>query len=88
VVGGRSGGRRSGLSSPEFAAVWQLTSEQDWEICERQQRGINSSAYRPGPYSPYKEYNVDGFVRWYLKSLGVKKIEQPRADLEIRTAGK
>jgi Rieske 2Fe-2S family protein len=48
---------------------WQLTSEQDWEICERQQRGVNSSAYTPGPYSTYKEYNVDGFVRWYLKSL-------------------
>jgi len=50
---------------------WQLTSEQDWEICERQQRGINSSAYAPGPYSPFKEYNVDGFVRWYVKSLGL-----------------
>ena len=46
---------------------WQLTSEQDWEICERQQRGVNSSAYQPGPYSSYKEYNVDGFVRWYLQ---------------------
>ncbi len=49
---------------------WQLTSEQDWQICERQQRGVNSSAYTPGPYSPYKEYNVDGFVRWYLKMVG------------------
>ena len=48
---------------------WQLTSEQDWEICERQQLGVNSSAYSPGPYSTYKEYNVDSFVRWYLKSL-------------------
>ena len=48
---------------------WQLTSEQDWEICERQQRGVNSSAYIPGPYSTYKEYNVDAFVRWYLKQL-------------------
>ncbi|MBM3846296.1 MAG: aromatic ring-hydroxylating dioxygenase subunit alpha [Verrucomicrobia bacterium] len=48
---------------------WQLTSEQDWEICERQQKGINSSAYRPGPYSPYKDYNVDAFVRWYLQSI-------------------
>jgi Rieske 2Fe-2S family protein len=52
---------------------WQLTSEQDWEICERQQRGINSSAYSPGPYSTYKEYNVDSFVRWYLKSLGASR---------------
>ena len=45
---------------------WQLTSEQDWQICERQQKGVNSSAYRPGPYSTFKEYNVASFVRWYL----------------------
>lgn len=57
---------------------WQLTSEQDWVICERQQRGINSSAYSPGPYSPYKEYNVESFVRWYLKSLAASGIEEPR----------
>jgi len=48
---------------------WQLTSEQDWVICERQQKGVNSSAYTPGPYSTYKEYNVEGFVRWYLQIL-------------------
>lgn len=48
---------------------WQLTSEQDWEICERQQRGVNSSAYVPGPYSTYKEYNVDAFIRWYLHQI-------------------
>jgi Rieske 2Fe-2S family protein len=48
---------------------WQLTSEQDWEICRNQQRGVESSRYQPGPYSPYKEYNVDRFVQWYLKQL-------------------
>jgi Rieske 2Fe-2S family protein len=48
---------------------WQLTSEQDWQLCENQQRGVSSSAYTPGPYSTYKEYNVDGFVRWYLRLL-------------------
>jgi Rieske 2Fe-2S family protein len=48
---------------------WQLTSEQDWVICENQQRGVSSSAYRPGPYSTFKEYNVDNFVRWYLQKL-------------------
>lgn len=51
---------------------WQLTSEQDWVICERQQRGLRSSGYVPGPYSTFKEYNVEGFVRWYLKLLGTK----------------
>jgi Rieske 2Fe-2S family protein len=48
---------------------WQLTSEQDWQICERQQLGVNSSAYTPGPYSTYKEYNVERFVRWYMQML-------------------
>jgi glycine betaine monooxygenase A len=48
---------------------WQLTSEQDWAICERQQKGVDSSAYEPGPYSKFKEYNVDAFVRWYVKTL-------------------
>lgn len=48
---------------------WQLTSEQDWELCERVQRGVNSSRYIPGPFSKDKEYNVDAFVRWYLKEL-------------------
>ena len=48
---------------------WQLTSEQDWELCERAQRGVSSSRYTPGPYSTHKEYNVDSFVRWYLKHL-------------------
>ena len=51
---------------------WKLTSDQDWEICDRQQRGVNSSAYTPGPYSTCKEYNVDSFVRWYLKMLTLK----------------
>ena len=48
---------------------WKLTSEQDWELCERAQRGVSSSAYTPGPYSKHKEYNVDSFVRWYLGRL-------------------
>lgn len=53
---------------------WQLTSEQDWEICERQQKGVASSAYTPGPYSTYKEYNVERFICWYLKQLQASKI--------------
>jgi Rieske 2Fe-2S family protein len=56
-------------SLDDLLPFWQLTSEQDWEICGNQQRGVESSAYRPGPYSRYKEYNVDRFVRWYLKKL-------------------
>lgn len=45
---------------------WQLTSEQDWALCERVQRGVTSSAYRPGPLSEGREYNLDAFLRWYV----------------------
>jgi Rieske 2Fe-2S family protein len=53
----------------DIMPFWQLTSEQDWELCERADRGIKSSGYRPGPLSTYKEYNVDAFLRWYLQQL-------------------
>ena len=51
----------------ELLPFWQLTSEQDWKICRNQQTGVNGTACTPGPYSTTKEYNVDAFVRWYLK---------------------
>lgn len=48
---------------------WQLTSEQDWAICERQQRGVASSVFVPGPLSPDKEGNVDRFLSWYTHAI-------------------
>jgi glycine betaine monooxygenase A len=53
----------------DITPFWQLTSEQDWELCEKAQKGVNSSHYLPGPLSTYKEYNVDAFVRWCLHQL-------------------
>jgi Rieske 2Fe-2S family protein len=48
---------------------WQLTSEQDWQICENVQRGLRSARYRPGPFETEKERNVAQFVGWYLDEL-------------------
>ena len=56
----------------EIMPFWQLTSEQDWVLCERAQRGINSSGYVPGPLSTPKEYNVDSFLRWCLHQLAIE----------------
>ena len=53
----------------DLLPFWQMTSEQDWELCEWAQKGVSSSRYTPGPFSIAKEYNVDAFVRWYLKEL-------------------
>ena len=51
------------------AQVWGQTSVQDWEICARQQRGIQSSQYTPGPLVQGLEDNVAQFHRWYLSRL-------------------
>lgn len=48
---------------------WQLTSEQDWHLCAMVQRGVDSAAFRPGPFSKLWEYNVQAFVDWYLRQL-------------------
>src|SRR5262245_24129864 len=48
---------------------WQLTSEQDWVLCEQNQAGVRSSAFTPGPYSSKREYNVIRLVEWYLDAI-------------------
>ena len=71
---------------------WQLTAEQDWLICERQQKGVESHAYVPGPLSAYKEYNLDAFLRWYVNSLrasienGAARADAPVAAASADTA--
>lgn len=52
---------------------WQITSEQDWQLCERNHSGVRSPAYVPGPYSPAREYNVQAFVDWYLARVSDRK---------------
>jgi Rieske 2Fe-2S family protein len=49
---------------------WQLTSEQDWDLCERNHAGVRNPAFTPGPYSPRREYNVIAFIDWYLGRVG------------------
>jgi Rieske 2Fe-2S family protein len=48
---------------------WELTSEQDWDLCEKNQAGVNSSAFTPGPYSTKREYNVIRYMEWYLRQI-------------------
>jgi Rieske 2Fe-2S family protein len=48
---------------------WQLTSEQDWDLCEQNQAGVRSRAFTPGPYSSKREYNVIRLIEWYLHAI-------------------
>ncbi|MGJ8524968.1 Carnitine monooxygenase oxygenase subunit [Halomonadaceae bacterium LMG 33818] len=56
--------------------VWDATNDQDRRLAEENQRGINSMAYQPGPYSKTYEFGVIDFVDWYCeetqKALGDK----------------
>lgn len=47
-------------------------NDEDHEITEDQAKGIVSSRYQPGPYSPVKETLVEHFVAWYLEQLSTQ----------------
>lgn len=47
---------------------WRITGEQDWKLCENNFRGVESSAYQPGPYAP-AELDVAKFVDWYIARM-------------------
>ncbi|MBO6507017.1 MAG: aromatic ring-hydroxylating dioxygenase subunit alpha [Roseibium sp.] len=49
--------------------VWTNTNDEDRQIVEENQIGINSPAYEPGPYSPAQESGVIQFIDWYAQAL-------------------
>lgn len=53
----------------DLLTVWARTSEQDWALCERNQQGVRSRAYVPGPLSSRHEANVVAFHEWYREKM-------------------
>jgi len=53
----------------KLTAVWRATNQQDRDLVEMSQRGIDNPAYEPGPYSPYTEELVEKFCNWYVGRL-------------------
>lgn len=49
-----------------LTAIWQATNVQDSELVGLCQKGAESEAYRPGPYSPHTEMLVEKFCTWYV----------------------
>lgn len=49
--------------------LWRITTEQDKQIVDDNQAGVNSRFYRPGPYSDF-EPDVKRFIEWYLERIG------------------
>lgn len=49
--------------------VWTMTNEQDAALVQRNQRGVNSVGYVPGPHSAVMEAGVNKFMNWYCERL-------------------
>jgi len=49
--------------------VWIATNDEDRQIVEENQQGINSPGYVPGPYSQIQEGGVNQFIDWYCRTL-------------------
>jgi Rieske 2Fe-2S family protein len=46
--------------------LWDVTNMEDRDLCELNQRGVDSPAYRPGPYSAVAESLVLRFTNYYV----------------------
>ncbi|MGQ7847145.1 aromatic ring-hydroxylating oxygenase subunit alpha [Granulosicoccus sp. 3-233] len=52
-----------------LSEVWNATNDEDRRVVEDNQKGINSPAYEPGPYSAVQERSVMEFVDWYIQAM-------------------
>ena len=58
------------FDASEAVEFWDLTNRQDWEICELTQKGVQSRAYQPGPYSGL-ESMLAAFDQHYLSLMAM-----------------
>jgi len=64
-----------------LAQVWSVTNDQDKVLVERNQEGVNSIGYAPGPYSQHAEQGVIRFVEWYCDTLATHLDNQRQRDV-------
>jgi Rieske 2Fe-2S family protein len=67
-------------------ALWKITCEQDWQLCENNQAGIQSTRYQPGPFSPLTEAGVETFGQWYLRQLSAGSAGQVTENQSVVSA--
>ena len=62
---------RADLDPDDGVRFWDTVNREDWDLCERTQRGVASPAYRPGPYSR-RESLCAAFDRHYREVMGAR----------------
>jgi len=62
---------KPGFDPSDAVDFWDLVNRQDWAICERVQRGMQSRVHEFGYYAPMEDLSLD--IRRYISAcLGVK----------------
>jgi glycine betaine catabolism A len=62
---------KTDFNPQDAVEFWDLVNRQDWAICERVQRGIQSRVHKFGYYAPMEDLSLD--IRRYINaSLGMK----------------
>lgn len=59
---------RPGFDPDDAVRFWDRVNREDWHICELTQHGVESRAYRPGPYSRRESVSA-AFDRYYRESM-------------------
>jgi Rieske 2Fe-2S family protein len=70
----------------DLAELWTRTNLQDRDLVENNQAGVDSPAFRPGPFSPEGEALAIRFLDWYCRTAQSYLGEQAPA-LERRPHG-
>jgi Rieske 2Fe-2S family protein len=52
----------------KLTEFWEVTGDQDGQLCENNYRGIQTSGYQPGTYAPVEDQVVN-FVDWCVRKL-------------------
>jgi Rieske 2Fe-2S family protein len=58
--------------------MWRVTVAEDLRIVSENQRGVSSSAYRPGPYVLPIESKPLRLTEWYLRELAADRVQPAR----------
>ncbi len=55
---------KADFDAADVVQFWDITNRQDWDICERVQRGMHSQVFEHGYYAPMEDLSLD--IRRYV----------------------
>ena len=56
------------LREDRLTQFWEITGEQDGQLCENNFRRIETNGYHPGPYAPVEDLVIN-FVEWCVEEM-------------------